>query len=678
MAAFSITDKPLIPSFRVRAPLGRSVCGGVVCALFFLWVCGCTSKVVGLREVHNPKQLLPPNVDAFGHLEPTATAELSLSSLRLDKESGSNLEKLVKIQEAINAAPDLNLLSTFCELGYYEAVRVENSDPEYACELYAAILFNSWRYLFDPEFEIKRNTLGDDYKRTASYYNKAAERLLRRLFRKREGEGRPTPAPGDDWVAGINGKYWRVACVMGESPWRGEEVGTVRFASDYEVEGLTGRYTREGIGIPVIVSRKRCGRSEENYYITDLSYPMTLILRPNAKGWLSENRSPGMPQVFLEFLDPLAQKTVAAGSSTVPLAADLTTPIAYNYIDPRADKIGTLGLLHPESFFDVPDGEEGVRSLAGFYMAAPYDPEKIPIILVHGLWSSPMTWVPLLSALQDDPEIWQRYQFWLWCYPTGYPWWVSASRLRSDLNKIYTQLDPEGTNPCFKESVIIGHSMGGLISSLQVLESGDEVWKLVSDEPFEESRVKNKEELRPIFFFHPDPRITRIVTIATPYRGSDSVNSFVKWFADKAISSPEDLHVMSEWLNTALGTTRNPIIDTKNSVESLSPGSPFFEALSRMRRPDYLAFNNIIGVTETGLIVKRNVGDKIVPYESAHRGDADSEFVIDAFHTRVHSCPAAAREAKRILREHYMTALRRTLPPARLAAPPSYGGGALR
>ena len=454
---------------------------------------------------------------------------------------------------------------------------------------------------------------------------------------------------------------------MGESPWRGEEVGTVRFASDYEVEGLTGRYTREGIGIPVIVSRKRCGRSEENYYITDLSYPMTLILRPNAKG-----------QVFLEFLDPLAQKTVAAGSSTVPLAADLTTPIAYNYIDPRADKIGTLGLLHPESFFDVPDGEEGVRSLAGFYMAAPYDPEKIPIILVHGLWSSPMTWVPLLSALQDDPEIWQRYQFWLWCYPTGYPWWVSASRLRSDLNKIYTQLDPEGTNPCFKESVIIGHSMGGLISSLQVLESGDEVWKLVSDEPFEESRVKNKEELRPIFFFHPDPRITRIVTIATPYRGSDSVNSFVKWFADKAISSPEDLHVMSEWLNTALGTTRNPIIDTKNSVESLSPGSPFFEALSRMRRPDYLAFNNIIGVTETGLIVKRNVGDKIVPYESAHRGDADSEFVIDAFHTRVHSCPAAAREAKRILREHYMTALRRTLPPARLAAPPSYGGGALR
>lgn len=647
----------------------------VFCILLSVPVIGCSTKAVNLTEVRNPPQLLPPNVDAFGRLEPTPIAELSLSSLRLDKDSESNLEKLVKIQEAANAAPDLNLLSTFCELGYYEAVRIEKSDPGYAAELYIAILLNSWRYLFDPVFENKRNPLGDDYKRTASYYNKAAERILRQLFKNRAQNGQPVPVPGDSWTAGINGKYWRVSCVMGESSWRGDEVGQVRFVSDYKVDGLATHYTREGIGIPVIVTRKRCGRPEENYYLTDLSYPMTLMLRPNVKAWLSENGSPGDPQVFLEFLDPLAQKTVAAGSNTVPLAADLTTPIAYNYIDPLADKMGTLGLLHPETFFEVADGEEGVRSLAGFYMAAPYDPEKIPIILVHGLWSSPLTWVPLLSALQDDPEIWQRYQFWLWCYPTGYPWWVSASRLRSDLNKIYAQLDPEGTSPYFKESVIIGHSMGGLISSLQVLESGDEVWKLVSDEPFEESDVKNKDELRPIFFFHPDPHITRIVTIATPYRGSDSVNSFVKWFADKAISSPEDLHVMSEWLNSALGTSKNPIIETKNSVESLSPGSPFFEALSRMRRPDYLAFNNIIGVTETGLIVKKNVGDKIVPYESAHRGDADSEFVIDAFHTRVHSCPAASREAKRILREHYLTALRRTLPPARLA---SAGGSALR
>ena len=36
-------------------------------------------------------------------------------------------------------------------------------------------------------------------------------------------------------------------------------------------------------------------------------------------------------------------------------------------------------------------------------MTEPFDPHKIPIITVHGLLSSPITWINLQNDLMDDP-----------------------------------------------------------------------------------------------------------------------------------------------------------------------------------------------------------------------------------------------------------------------------------
>jgi hypothetical protein len=42
----------------------------------------------------------------------------------------------------------------------------------------------------------------------------------------------------------------------------------------------------------------------------------------------------------------------------------------------------------------------------------PYDPEKIPIVLIHGLISTPRMWAPVVKGLMAVPEIRERYQFW--------------------------------------------------------------------------------------------------------------------------------------------------------------------------------------------------------------------------------------------------------------------------
>ena len=75
-------------------------------------------------------------------------------------------------------------------------------------------------------------------------------------------------------------------------------------------------------------------------------------------------------------------------------------------------------------------------------MVQPYEPGKIPVLMVHGLWSSPMTWMEMFNDLRSQPEIRDRYQFWFYLYPTAQPFWLSAAQLRRDLAQVREALDP--------------------------------------------------------------------------------------------------------------------------------------------------------------------------------------------------------------------------------------------
>jgi len=52
--------------------------------------------------------------------------------------------------------------------------------------------------------------------------------------------------------------------------------------------------------------------------------------------------------------------------------------------------------------------------------------------------------------------------------------------LRADLEKIRMNCDPEGNDHALDRMVLVGHSMGGLVSRLQTTKSGDQFWNLVS------------------------------------------------------------------------------------------------------------------------------------------------------------------------------------------------------
>lgn len=102
----------------------------------------------------------------------------------------------------------------------------------------------------------------------------------------------------------------------------------------------------------------------------------------------------------------------------------------------------------------------------GLYLLQPWDKDKEPIVLLHGINSSPNVWRELAAAI--DPE---RYQLLLFHYPSGMPLGNSAYLLSEALRDVQLRLKPTRLH-------LFAHSMGGLVArrTLQLLEAdgGDE------------------------------------------------------------------------------------------------------------------------------------------------------------------------------------------------------------
>jgi len=84
--------------------------------------------------------------------------------------------------------------------------------------------------------------------------------------------------------------------------------------------------------------------------------------------------------------------------SRLPLETDLTTPLAYFLARSDLQEVGYAGFLRP-------DQEE---RKSGIYTFEPYQAGKIPVVMVHGLLSSPLTWLAMFNDLRADPQLRER------------------------------------------------------------------------------------------------------------------------------------------------------------------------------------------------------------------------------------------------------------------------------
>lgn len=559
---------------------------------------------------------------------------------------------LGEIQAVIERQPTAPHVYAFAELAFIEAEKAKHEAPELALDLYGASAFHSYQYLFDQRFLDERNPYDPHFRGACELYNGALEGMLRLICDDRGLK------PGKTYTIETASGSWHLQCALRSKRWVPEEFDRFEFVSDYELTGLKNQHQTYGLGVPLIAVRRRY-RGEPpaaKYYPEGLSFPVTAFVRPLPVGNQNSADVTAQHAGIIELHDPLATSDIAVGDIRVPLESDLTTPMAYFLNDPNLNRLATVGLLDPGKLLDLrPNSQERIM---GLYMVQPYEPGKIPVLLVHGLWSSPMTWMEMFNDLRSVPVIRENYQFWFYLYPTAQPFWISAGQLREDLAKIRNTVDPHHRQRALDQMVLVGHSMGGLVSRLQTIESRDDFWQLVSDRPFSllEADAETRARLERSLFFRPNPSIRRVITIGTPHRGSEMSNDLTQWLSNKLIRLPDMLDLTKD---SVISDNKELIRDDRllrieTSVDSLDPDSPFFPVMLASYQAPWVRYHNIVGVLpEKGLAgYFADGGDGVVDYSSARMDDVVSEITVPAPHSEIHAHPRAILEVRRILLDH--------------------------
>jgi hypothetical protein len=342
------------------------------------------------------------------------------------------------------------------------------------------------------------------------------------------------------------------------------------------------------------------------------------------------HRSEAEPvEVCLRLINPRWPGPIEIGGQRFPLAANFSAPfLSYS-------RVNELWL----GFINMIRGEN-MRNTSGLLLVEPYDPDRIPVIFIHGLLSSTHIWRRTALALLQDPEIRRRYQFWAFSYATGKPISFSALRLREDLAFAQDRFGlPHGV-------VLIGHSMGGLLARMQVTTSGTTVWNAVFGPRAQElySKIPSDSRAKRALIFKANPAIERVIFIATPHRGSRLAEGGIGAIAVKLIRLPFDLlNEISETIADALTPEiRRKILPT--SIQGLSPNSALLRALDRL--PIEAPHHSIVG--DRGRGDTPNSSDGVVPYWSSHLASAQSELIVPTGHEPM-TDPRAIEEIRRIL-----------------------------
>jgi hypothetical protein len=581
---------------------------------------------------------------------PSARTLETLRRFDLEREYRRDVNQaLIRLERFAQKRAEAELVYALAELSWIEGKRLDRWRKPEAIDRFLDAAAYAHDYLFDLDQGVEMRAQADPRFRTAcEIYNAGVERLIRAAQTK----GQIQPQNGEDIPFKVHGREQSLKIILNDSPWKSADVHKLLLASDFEVTGLASSYAQYGLGVPLIAVRETKKGNDRNpwekFYPAEMAFPLTAFLVPNSR-LKDANVDVSTARVCtLNLYDPVRDRVVGKKPNVIPLETDLTTPLAYMWSRTDLDRYRWTGLLRPEHALER----------ANLLLVRPYESDKIPVVMVHGLISTPLAWIPMLNELLRDPVIQANYQFMLYMYPTGVPIPIAAAGLRDSLTQAKQLYDPDGREPKFDQMVLLGHSMGGLLSRTMGVSSGDQLWRLYSDRPFEDILGPKDvlDELRRYLFFEPLPFVKRIVFLGTPHRGSDLSRSVVGRVSSNLISDPDHIHNLLYKLvkdnPDAFDSGRFRRLRFPTSIETLATDSPILTAFLRMQAPSPprgAKFHSIIGSLRSTALDKTT--DGVVPYRSSHLDGVESETVVRSDHG-VQQGPIAIREVNRILREH--------------------------
>jgi hypothetical protein len=549
---------------------------------------------------------------------------------------------LLSLEKIARRQPEAEVVYALAELSLLDGLRQERWRRGHSIDRFLDAVAYAHDYLFEPELASGRHPSDPRFRLACEIYNGGLERLIKAVQSKD-----PIDPQGVIHLK-VHGEEQVLQMILRDSPWTPSDVHKLILASDFEVSGLATSYNQYGLGVPLIGVRvtdpKKEERSpQERFFPDEMAFPLTAFLAPNSRLRDPTEAVDDARRCTLQLIDPVIYRSIGREPNVIALETDLTTPLAYMWSHTDLERYRWAGLLRPE---------QGLKR-ANLLMVRPYEKGKIPVVMVHGLISSPLAWIPMLSELQRDPVLQKKYQFMLYMYPTGVPIPIAAAGLRDTLSQAKMMFNPDGRDPAFDRMVLLGHSMGGLLSHLMVVSSGDQLWRLNSDRSFDDIIGPQKvlDELRNLLFFEPLPFVSRVVFLATPHRGSDLSRGVVGRVSAGLISDPDYIHKLLAQLVKENPDAFAPRHFRRfpSSIETLETDSDTLLALLEMKPNPEVEFHSIIGSVRPG--PRNQTTDGVVTYRSAHFDDAKSEKIVRSDHG-VQKDGEAILEVRRILALH--------------------------
>ena len=414
--------------------------------------------------------------------------------------------------------------------------------------------------------------------------------------------------------------------------------------SDLKVRGLRNRYRDAGIGAALVARVEPIEESPATKWIPRTAkVPVTALVRfDNPRRGMSESKIHGTVELY----DTDVVPDVTIGKQSVPLESDVSAALAYRLEGAPVWDFELAGFRKGD--FLLGSGSDQ----SDLIMLHPYLAGLIPVVFVHGTASSPARWAEMANELLGDPNIASRYQLWFFIYNSGNPIALSAMRLRESLVAVRKDVDPDGKDPALNQMVVIGHSQGGLLTKMTVVDSGTRFWKNITDTPFEQAELdpETRDLIGRALFLKPLPFVKRVVFIATPHRGSYMASNPVVKFGNKFLNLPGGLAKSAVALGKlrrtdALGTPAT----IPTALDNMDASNPFIKTLATIPIADGVHANSIIPVKGDGPPEDGN--DGVVEYKSAHITGVESELVVRSGHS-TQATPEAIEEVRRILYEH--------------------------
>jgi len=626
----------------LRPGLGRRIWCPLIGVLV---VTGCTAVKV---QSHEPRQMMQGrHADALG--APGGASRATRESLRILglPEAACWLEPrpCLKSVLASQGLDDERRLSALAELWLAEAMAHDPPRPgerNSTLDAYLESARASYAYLFFTRRSLGERALEDRQDQVRDFFNGATERVAILLFE--EAKRRGTLGPAHAGLTVLT-DAWAIQRGLIDVPLpAGRPLVGLVAARRLGFAGIRNVYRRDGFGaeLVAVAAERPDGVAEDTLAGTEIGYvPVTAVLR--FPGSSLEEVMTAREATFEAYGSAL-HESISLNGTEVRLAADFTAPYALWLNRSRFRR--QVGRVLTRST------EELVEPRV--FLMQPYDPDRVTVILIHGLASSPNAWVDLANELTGDEEIRRHYQVWEVFYRSGLSLAYNTRAIRAALKQTLDRFDPGRAARASHRMVLVGHSLGGVIARLLVLDVGDALWRMVLGHAPSAEERQRLAAAAPYFDLVPMAEVGRAVFLASPHHGTARARGWLGRLASPFIRTPPSLVAeykkIADQLEPVAPAHAAIVRAAPDAIEVVDDRDAYLAATAKRPIAAWVAYHSIIACARPAAS-PRDCTDGLVPYASAHLDGAASELTVSSRH-RVQEAPAAILELRRILHLH--------------------------